>query len=68
MNLWALFNLFDFFSLGSPYCVPGSTRFRWVKVPLDPKPRVDIPTSGDNASLAEAMEPGLSLHEANVPS
>jgi hypothetical protein len=23
-------------------CVPGSTRIRWVKVPLDPRPRVDI--------------------------
>ena len=25
-----------------PQCVPGSRRFRWVEVPLDPRPRVDI--------------------------
>ena len=49
MNLWALLNLFEFFSLNSPYCVPGSTRFRWVEVPLDLMPLVDIQQVGGNA-------------------
>ena len=46
MNLWALLNLFEFFSLNSPYCVPGSIRFRWVKVSLDPRLRIDIQQMG----------------------
>ena len=26
--------------------MPGGTRFRWVKVPLNPRPRVDIQDAG----------------------
>ena len=67
MNLWALLNLFEFFSLNSPYCVPGSTRFRWVEVPLDLMPLVDIQQVGGNASLAEAMEPGCHDRAVRYP-
>ena len=67
MNLWALLNLFEFFSLNNPYCVTGSTRFRWVKVPLDLMPLVDIQQVGGNASLAEAMEPGCHDRAVRYP-
>ncbi len=37
--------------------MPGSTRLRWVKVPLDPRPG-SMSKGGGNASLAEIEDSG----------
>jgi len=68
MNLWALLNLFDFFSLNSPYCVPGSIRFRWVKVPLDSRPRVNIQQVGVMPHWPKRWSPAVMTGHCASPS
>ena len=40
-------------------CVPGSRRFRWVEVPLDPRPWVDIQHVGVMPHGPEDVDKGF---------